>query len=324
MNTKLIVGLVGLAAVVFAVCNMNFSNQTNEGFWNNVPRTVKVMREVHPKGKPAYSLQNNYQTMLGTNKFVSTPAFQSSLSPRFSNIDYGANIRYNMPSYENQGVPCDPLTMGNMARENYQQRPQSSSSPLTRENYGCTMGSCGNGTSGGCGGGCNVPTCGKGGLSLGTQKTTSGNSSPSYDMVMNNDVYSKFMTPVGGDLVAVGDMQTINADGTLDQPVVYDRYIYANQKSRLYAMGDPIRGDLPIVPCSGSWFNVSVTPSIDLRQGALAVIGGIDNSTNQNLASLQYNSSGRSMSTMGGVDMSNHFTTMAGAAGSDVNITSFP
>jgi hypothetical protein len=39
--------------------------------------------------------------------------------------------------------------------------------------------------------------------------------------------------------------------------VVYDRYIYANQKSRTHGLGDPIRGDLPIVPCGSGWFNMS-------------------------------------------------------------------
>ena len=42
--------------------------------------------------------------------FFTVPGqYQSNLSPRFSNIDYGANINYNMPAYANQGVPENPL-----------------------------------------------------------------------------------------------------------------------------------------------------------------------------------------------------------------------
>ena len=42
--------------------------------------------------------------------FFTVPGqYQSNLSPRFSNIDYGANIKYNMPAYVNQGVPENPL-----------------------------------------------------------------------------------------------------------------------------------------------------------------------------------------------------------------------
>jgi len=320
MNNKLIVGL-GIAALVVVIVKMN-SKQTKEDFWNNAPRTVKVIREVQPQNGAAYSLQNNYQAMLGNDKFVSTPSFQANLSPRFSNVDYGANIKYNMPSYENQAVPCDPLTMGNMARENYRKETPARQ---TRENYGNSMNSCGGGFSGGCGGGCGVPSCGKGGISLGTQKMTLGDTGadPNYVNSMNT-VYNQFTSPAGSDLVAVGDMTTINADGTLDQPIVYDRYIYANQRSRLYGLGDPIRGDLPIMPINNGWFNVSVVPSIDLRQGAINVIAGVDNATNKSLAELQYATSGKAVTAIGGINMANMFESSAGAGATDVNISSFP
>ena len=80
----------------------------------------------------------------------------------------------------------------------------------------------------------------------------------------------------------------VSNDGEI-QPVIYDRFIYANKKSRLYSQGDSIRGDLPIIPAQGNWFVPSVTPHIDLRDGALNVMGGQFNETSSDLSSMKYN-----------------------------------
>lgn len=308
LDSKFFFTLVGLIVAVFAICKTNMSPAINEGFWgtSGAPRTVKVMREVHPKGGHSpYSLQNNYQAMLGNEKFVSRPSFQGLLSPRFSNVDYGANIRYNMPSYKHQGSPCSPLDMGNMVKEGYQ------------EDYGCSSGSCG--------GGCGVAKCGKGGVPLGLPGSDPGalSDDPNYVKAMNS-VYDSHGGPAGVSTLAVGDMTTIGADGDVTQPIVYDRYIYANQKSRLRALGDPIRGDLAIVPCNNGWFNPSVNPNIDLHEGAMNVLGGVSNSTANALAELQFVSSGGVEQISGGVDMSNTFSTSLGAGMADVNVSAFP
>ncbi len=50
------------------------------------------------------------------------------------------------------------------------------------------------------------------------------------------------------------------------QPVVYDRIMYANRRSRLLEGSDFIRGDLPIFPQNLGWFSPSVQPHIDLRK----------------------------------------------------------
>ena len=43
--------------------------------------------------------------MLGSNNanypFIQRPNYQSILAPRFGNVDYGANIKYNMPTFTN-------------------------------------------------------------------------------------------------------------------------------------------------------------------------------------------------------------------------------
>jgi hypothetical protein len=321
LDSKFFFTLVGLVVAVFAICNTNMSGDITEGWGMNPSRTVKVMREVHPKtgngfgcGK-SYSLQNNYQSMLGNDKFISRPNFQGLLSPRGPSVDYGANIRYNMPSYKNQGIPCDPLAFGDMAKENYK--------GPSRENFGCSKGRCG----GGCGNDCGVASCGKGGVSLGGLVSSgapgdiSGDSN--YVAAMNKIYSSSNTSHSAGSLLAVGDMTTINSVGEVEQPIVYDRYIYANQKSRLRSQGDMIRGDLPIVPCSGNWFSVHPTPNIDLQAGAMNVMGGNNNQTTQALSDLIYATSGGYETAIAGVNMAPQFNTMTGGSG-NVMVTAFP
>ncbi|WRW24750.1 hypothetical protein [Singapore grouper iridovirus] len=46
------------------------------------------------------------------------------------------------------------------------------------------------------------------------------------------------------------------------------------QYSRNRGYGDPIRGDLPIVPDDGGWFATRANPAHHLHTGALSMIGG--------------------------------------------------
>ncbi len=109
------------------------------------------------------------------------------------------------------------------------------------------------------------------------------------------------------------------------QPIVYDRYIYANQRSRLFGLGDPIRGDLPIVPYNGDWFRPSVQPNIDLRDGAMMVMAGQDNATARNTMALMRQSSGNTLSTFAGAPVMATETNIGYAAGgADVLATAFP
>lgn len=82
----------------------------------------------------------------------------------------------------------------------------------------------------------------------------------------------------------------LSHDGQL-QPIIYDRAVYANKLSRLNTLGDPIRGDLPIAPLvNNGWFAPAVTPHIDLREGAMTVMGGRHNDTTNELGRMKYNS----------------------------------
>jgi len=96
-----------------------------------------------------------------------------------------------------------------------------------------------------------------------------------------------------------------------EKPDVYyntDRFIFSLQKSRLYGQGDFIRGDIPVIPCnpnrnpySQTWFRPSVTPRYDLNAGAMGVIGGVGNVSNQQTLELMSRSTGGATSVINGV-----------------------
>lgn len=289
---KFIATLAALVVAVLAICNLNTKKVTStENFFLNHPISYK--RETEVKNKQG--------------DFYSIPGFQSALSPRFSNTQYGANIKYNMPSYENLAVPCEPMDFGNMAKENYQ------------ENFTEDYGGCGS-----CGGGCSTASCGKGGTSdfhggapLMQADYTAGN----YQQVLDS-VEDKDKLPQVTDMLPVGDMTTVGADGVVSTPVVYDRYVYANSNSNLRAQGDMIRGDLPIVPCAAEWFRPSVIPSIDLQQGAMNVMGGVDNDTTRAMADLINATSGESI--IAGVNMASMRNTATGQSMATVQVGAMP
>jgi hypothetical protein len=110
---------------------------------------------------------------------------------------------------------------------------------------------------------------------------------PKYPLTYGGNVKEPFsqdaVFQVGNDVQIPGGEQIYN----------YDRLVYAQKRSRLHGLGDPIRGDLPIVPVKGDWFRVSAYPNIDLRQGAVTTIAGHDNATAKELRALQSEFSGK-------------------------------
>lgn len=96
----------------------------------------------------------------------------------------------------------------------------------------------------------------------------------------------------------------LTGDGAMVQPVTYDRFMFSNKKSRLRTHGDPIRGDLPIIPRNSDLQRPSVQPHIDLQEGAMNVMGGYDNDTNNKLSQLMSVSAGNAMQTFGGMNFS--------------------
>lgn len=141
-----------------------------------------------------------------------------------------------------------------------------------------------------------------------------------------NPVASQAQYMETSDMMPVQQMgMGLNALGEIEgQPIIYDRYIFANQKSRTYGQGDSIRGDLPIIPNNNGWFDVSAQPQIDLRDGALMSMGGLNNDTSKELQALRTASSGGTLNVGGGINYVVQKSSYLGGAGGDINITAFP
>ena len=313
-DTKFIVTLTALVVAVIAICNFDNKKVTVtslERFGMNPPMTVKVdtvvARSQQEAARGNFSSAPGWASGTMKGDFFSVPGtFQAALSPRFANTNFGANIKYNLPDRKNMAAPCDPLTYGNMTRENF----------TTKEDYGSN-------------GGCNsVVSCRKGGepitfhggAPLMPANYTSGNYQEELEKTrINSD------QPYVVNMLPVDTMATVNQFGEETmQPIVYDRLMVANRSTRLRAQGDKIRGDLPIVPNTGGWFNVSVQPNIDLEQGAMNVLAGANNEVTQALTDLVYRTSGNTLSTIAGANMLSMRNSSLNAAGANVNVTAFP
>ena len=322
---KFIATLFALSIAVLAICNYKTNNKitSREDFLGTLPSVkARVARGIVGKNGDLVGDPNQYTNMMNqarqsinqTNKleteFYTVPGtYQSMLSPRFSNTQYGASINYNTPTRENMAVPVEPLDFGLMTNESYQ------------ENYGCNN--------------CNSTGCRKGGASALSYNApplmAADFSSGNYKELSDNAKSELYQETT--DMIPVQDMTTLNTDGETVQPIVYDRLIYANRNSRIRSQGDMIRGDLPIVPCNTGWFQVSAHPVLDLQEGAMNVMGGVNNTTATELATLIATTTAGTDTTIGGVDLTQQpqSVTMAtlrqigqSAALSDVNVTAFP
>lgn len=290
---KFVATLVVLIAALFAI--MKFGDKKSLSKESFLPGKMTYRADTVVSATENGVKKGSFYTVPGT--------YQANLPPRFLNADVGSNIRYNVPSQDNMAVPCDPLTFGNMARENY-----------TRENY-C----------GGCGRGCGAADCLKGGASKSYQ-----GGAPLMESDYTNGNYKQVLDsieqyPEVTDLIPIGNMTTVNPLGE-EQTYTVDRtMIYANRNSRLRSQGCMIRGDLPIksIPSGGDvMFRPSVNANIDLQTGALAVIGGYDNSTGQAMAELIATTSNES--TIAGVNMTAMKNVSTASSLADVHVTAFP
>ena len=209
---------------------------TNSSLYQNVGggnRNMHMIDEASPRGQEwrrrkrsrQFSSREEFaQSRRNPDGFLTVPGqYQSPLSPRFSNTQYGSNITYNLPQRKMLGVPRNPLSMANTV-ENYNgpSKPKNNSSRIQSA------------------------------------------ANPENDLLPAPDM--------DGSLVSAGPKN----------PILYHNLIWASKKSRTYQYGDPIRGDLPIVPCTdhkNRWFLPSANPSTSLNTGAMNVMGGYDNST---------------------------------------------
>jgi len=233
--------------------------------------------------------------------FHTTQNFQAMLSPRMFGGSYPASINYNLPSEDHLAViKTSPLGYAKMAHENYK-------NGSFREDY--------------------VPSCSTGGAY--SANAMAHNPVPMMADINNGNyneqrdqLYADSLSPQVSDMIPIGAMDTINAEGETDQIVTYNSLMFANRNSTLRSQGDWIRGDLPIVPCKTGWFQVSVNPSIDLNQGAMNVLGGLDNSTSKQMAALMYNDA--YTTTVGGVNLNTQELQSVGAVTSDVSVSAYP
>ena len=228
--------------------------------------------------------------------FMSVPGYrQEMLPPRFGNVDYGAAIRYNPAPKGMMGVPSNPMSYSDMADVSVE--------------------------------GFTAPECGASGANAGSVYGMSGiRNMPKSDFKAGE--VSGTIKPSGekvnlGGLLPVTSMSEVTASGGMAHVAIYDRLMVSNGKSRLRGRGDPIRGDLPIVPMSGNWFTVAAQPDVDLMDGAMNVMGGNTNATARNTHQLQSESVAGVVQTYGGVDYAPQSTEGMGADGS-VQVTMFP
>jgi hypothetical protein len=337
LTKEFLVTIVGITVAVLAVCNLDFTQPIIEGWWGNGYFTSQARTEFTDKSGKVTAGPNYFDpNAFAKGSFVSTPQFQAVLSPRFSNLNYGADIKYNMPDRENLATPCHPLSYGDMVQENYNTPRNKPVPPMparqdVRENYG----SCGNCSGSGC------VSCGKGGYGLG-HRVAGGYELPmdfhgdgaglssNWQEVRNSIPSASVQT----NALPVGTMATSDGAGNMQQVVVSERLYSVTGKNRNQGLADLIRGDLPIVPCNSGWFQVSVNPATSLWGGAMMAMGGDSDNYKQTL-SLITKATGGSRTTNGGVNLSSDMpmykAMMAGttvgnlsAGGSDINYSMMP
>jgi len=308
-------------ALVVIIGMVYIRNNTKENFWMTPARSVKVEKMFKDCNKP---------------DFYQIPNYQSMLSPRFSNVGYGANLLGRMPDYSKVGVPYDPLmnTVRSLSTSAADFVGNTNMTALQKPLNACqniqmsrpdVEPYCDGWQATNIVGGLNKPLIPR------AFESGSGFSDGNYQQALNLALDAGASAWPTSTVEEPNRATIISDDGQISQPIVYDRYIYANKNSRQRGAGDPIRGDLPIVPVSGNWFIPSQanSPSINLQQGAMNVMGGVNNETSNALANLIWNSSGGTETTIGGVDMANTMMThqvygAAAAAQGDVIATSFP
>jgi hypothetical protein len=201
--------------------------------------------------------------LMGSGSFFSTPSFQSNLSPRFDNNAYGAFINYNAPDHNNRASPFNPLGDDTPTKENY-----------IRENYGDNGSQI-----------TNPPSCGKGGYGFANNLAggyeipagyANGNKNQLYDSLPGVVVSNACGGPPGASSsdVPTGSITLTDDAGHPVQYLTQDRYMFTTKKSRLWGLGDMIRGDIPVTPNFYGNFDTYPVIASDVNRGALAAMAG--------------------------------------------------
>ena len=282
---KQIVGTIILFSFLMACANSMISGKSLIECFIMYPLRLKV-DSINPATKN--SVPGNNQAQLAPPVVTVPGTAQSPLSPRFSSTGYGANITYNLPELSNLGVsPTNPLQLTPLQYAKVVETGGIVEKPLSTNNVreGFT-----------------TTTKNPHGAKTNKPSRRPRDSSSQYDALQRSQ------QEFGEDNSAALPVQSMtSSSGGEEVPVVMDRFIVATMKSRLYGKGDPIRGDLAIVPVlpnadpnSGTWFRPSVNPALDLNAGSLSVIAGAYNDTGRALAQLQMQSNAGTYNTFQG------------------------
>lgn len=324
MLNKIIVTLIGMVITVFAICSVNLSQaQTVENYLMFPRKVERVIDLVDKNTGCSVSTSNNFQGKVGKGGMRqredgSWTAGQNAMN----NLTLGRNQRAaqfspNFSEYFNSKPNVQFFKPANLEK-NVPPRFQSGLRGTMKQNLNnnymaVSTKSCKNSNEGYCSG---VPSCSKGGGNdlMGVpgvevpSNYAAGNYNQLVDEVMGEGV-------VDNDL-PIGDMTGVDIAGNESNVIAVDRWIYAPLKSsRTQHLGDPIRGDLPIVPCGPAWFRPSGHPATDLKTGAMGVLSGTLNDTA--LLQMQDNSYVNSNNFGGGIG---NVTSQAIMAANNVNL----
>lgn len=279
---KQIVGTIILFSFIIACANSMITGKSLIECYVMYPLRLKV-DSINPATK--MSVPGNNQTQLSPPVVTVPGTAQSPLSPRFSSTGYGGNITYNLPELKNMGVlPTNPLQLTPLQYAKIVETGGITEKADVREGFATTA------------------TGRPYGAKSSRPPKRKGDSSSQYDALQRSQ------QEFGEDMSAALPVQSMtSSSGGEEVPVVMDRFIVATMKSRLYGQGDPIRGDLAIVPVlpnadpnSGTWFRPSVNPALDLNAGSLSVIAGAFNETGRALAQLQMQANAGTYNTFQG------------------------
>jgi hypothetical protein len=272
-NSKTFITLIGLAVVLFALSSQSISNAISEPFLNFPRAAIASPEQITRSGCG--------------NKITSTSTpinYVAGMNRFISHPSYQAVIAPRiMPGSYGANINYNLPSQNNLAVDN--QNPLAfgnmAKCNYTKENF---------------------------------QQNNKSGKKTNYDEAIG-DVYKndqfEDLSPNG--IIGGTDMTNINALGCEQQTYNYDRLVFSTAKSRLTAQGDPIRGDLPIIPNACGWFSPSVNPARDLATGAMNVMGGNNNETANKLAQLRAVGADFAATPTGGVAQSYNMISQAAA-----------
>jgi hypothetical protein len=313
IDSKFFITLVGLIAAIFVICRINFTKSSNvhENFlMYPLTTNLQAMNGQHAhtnstaalleskKGRKIYKCSHEKEGLVKKESYGNKMGNEYMLEEQSGGSTVSAAKKapfHHYPSYQANLSPRTNLAEGyssihrGMPQENF--RAVSSSGPLFKdlasENY---CGSCS-------GGSCSEPKLYE------EEPINEGFTGPTgppgpgsnQGTVASNDIIST---------IPLGDMTQYSNDGSDKQVYTHAIMMASSRNNRLRRHGDPIRGDLPIVPCNNGWFSTNPKPEEDLHQGAMNVLSGVDNEVSNNMSSLHFALNGKT--TVGGVDIADH------------------